>query len=201
MSSDPSAFGAHGDRWRSSRVWVDGRLHPVPDSTASGAAASLRDAFVADETGPLGLLETLRVEQGRALHFEEHVQRLRASARALGIPQPDPAELERGARELLAAVAEEAPRVFALRLAVVPTRGLFVSARAATPFADAGVVVTTSSASVDPGGAGVHKTTRRAAYRRAREEARARDAWDGLLRGVDGTFVSESLSSFCSGYR
>lgn len=55
-----------------------------------------------------GVFETLRVQSGRAVWWQAHVERLAAGARRLGIPGPDPAWLAREAAQLLAQSPERA---------------------------------------------------------------------------------------------
>jgi len=79
-------------------------------------------AVHADDEGFLrgrGAFETTRVYQGHAFRLGDHLERLAASARRLGLPEPPRRELERLVEEALAAAA--VPDAF-VRLYVTPGR-------------------------------------------------------------------------------
>jgi branched-chain amino acid aminotransferase len=77
------------------KVWLNGEIREEGEACIAPAD---RGFLLGD-----GVFETLRSHAGRLPTLDEHLDRLAASARALGIAPPPLAELGRGARELMAA--------------------------------------------------------------------------------------------------
>jgi branched-chain amino acid aminotransferase len=77
------------------KVWLNGEIREGGEACISPAD---RGFLLGD-----GVFETLRSHSGRLPTLDEHLDRLAAGARALGITPPPLAELGRGALELLAA--------------------------------------------------------------------------------------------------
>jgi branched-chain amino acid aminotransferase len=84
-------------------VWLNGRLVDEGDACISPAD---RGFLLGD-----GVFETLRSYAGRLPTLGDHLERLAAGARALGIALPPLGELERGATELLSASGLDDARV------------------------------------------------------------------------------------------
>ncbi|WP_329130142.1 aminodeoxychorismate lyase [Streptomyces sp. NBC_01476] len=77
------------------RIWVDGGLRDAADATVS--------VFDHGLTVGDGVFETLKAVDGRAFATTRHLNRLARSARGLGLPEPDLAEVARACQEVLAA--------------------------------------------------------------------------------------------------
>lgn len=77
------------------KIWLDGQLRD-----ADGARVSVFDHGL---TVGDGVFETLKAEEGRAFALTRHLQRLTASARGLGLPDPDLDEVRRACEAVLAA--------------------------------------------------------------------------------------------------
>ncbi|MDY7105238.1 MAG: aminotransferase class IV [Actinomycetota bacterium] len=84
-------------------VWLDGRLLPAAEAAI---ATTDRGLTVGD-----GVFETMLVIDGRAFALRRHLERLAASADALGITTPAPGELRTAVEELLTATGPAAGRV------------------------------------------------------------------------------------------
>lgn len=76
-------------------VWIDGELVPIEQARVSPLDHGLT---VGD-----GVFETLRVYAGTPFAWRRHLERLRASAGALGLPVPDAGELRLAADAVLRA--------------------------------------------------------------------------------------------------
>lgn len=122
-----------------------------------------------------GLIETVRVRNGVAPLWYLHLRRLVASCQTLGIPFPRALEVPEGG----------ADRVH--RLEVGPG-GVEVTSRAVGPVAP--VKLHTSAVAHRPYR---HKTTERAQFTRAAEEARAAGADDGLLLTAEGQVAEPTI--------
>ena len=77
------------------RIWVDGELRDAGDATVSVLDHGLT---VGD-----GVFETLKAVDGTAFAMDRHLRRLARSARGLGLPEPDAAEVARACAAVLAA--------------------------------------------------------------------------------------------------
>lgn len=77
------------------RIWVDGELRDAGD-----AAVSVLDHGL---TVGDGVFETLKAVEGTAFALDRHLRRLARSARGLGLPEPDAAEIARACAAVLAA--------------------------------------------------------------------------------------------------
>jgi branched-chain amino acid aminotransferase len=77
------------------KVWLDGGL---VDADRACISPFDRGFLLGD-----GVFETLRSHSGRPFRLRQHLERLEAGARALGLAVPPPGELELGARSLLEA--------------------------------------------------------------------------------------------------
>ena len=179
-------------------IWIDGRLLRGPSATLSVFDRGARDGE--------GLFETVRVEAGRPLNWERHLERMVLSAAVLGFPvPPSPAEWREGLDQVLAAdqLTDAAARMTVTR--GVP-RGRPVRACAwieAEPLearlwrgarsGEASAVI--SRTAFEPGPLGRHKTTSRLAYHLARDEARIARADEALLAAADGEILEGSVSN------
>jgi branched-chain amino acid aminotransferase len=76
------------------KVWLNGGLVDEADARISPSD----HGFLLGD----GVFETLRTYDGRLVMLAEHLERLEAGARAMGIEAPDRTTLARGARELVA---------------------------------------------------------------------------------------------------
>jgi len=125
------------------------------------------------ETAGYGLIETMRVREGRIPFLERHLTRLDRSLRALGVPRP--------ARDVAALVAPFAGTGDAvLRVEVCDGRAT-VTVRE-LPALDAPAVITAS----EPHQPYPHKTTERDCFVDAAEEAAIAEADDALLLTPEG---------------
>jgi len=192
--SGPPARGANVARV----LWINGRLCRGED-----AVLSLFDRGASDGEG---LFETLRVEGGRPLEWDAHLERLVLSAAELGFPvPPSPAKLREGLAELLEATGlENAVARFTVTRGIPggrPTRtGAWIEASPLEARLWRGVRSGTASAVVsrtafEPGPLGRHKTTSRLAYQLAREEARGERADEALLVARDGELLEGAVSN------
>jgi branched-chain amino acid aminotransferase len=76
-------------------IWLDGELRDSADARVS--------VFDHGLTVGDGVFETMKTEQGRAFAMRRHLERLAASARGLGLPEPDPDEIRSACAEVLRA--------------------------------------------------------------------------------------------------
>jgi branched-chain amino acid aminotransferase len=173
-------------------VWLDGALLP-PD----GAALSIDDPAV--RWGE-GLFETMRAEGGRVGLLERHLDRLLASAQALGLaPMPDRPLLRRGVDEALRALAAPVARV---RLTATARPTVLVEATREAP---AAAQPRTASAlgvlgAWCPGDRiAEHKTLSYAGPRLAQRRAEAAGADHALLLDAEGRLGQAALANvFCA---
>lgn len=93
------------------RIWLDGGLQDVDDAHVSVLDHGLT---VGD-----GVFETVKATAGRPFALTRHVERLAASARGLGLPEPDREEVRRAC----AAVTEAHPAPYG-RLRITYTGGI-----------------------------------------------------------------------------
>jgi branched-chain amino acid aminotransferase len=125
------------------------------------------------ETAGYGLIETMRVREGRIPFLERHLARLEHSLRALGLPRP--------ARDVAALVTPFAGTGDAvLRVEVCDGRAT-VTVRE-LPALDSPAVITAA----EPHRPYPHKTTERDCFVDAAEEAEIAEADDALLLTPDG---------------
>ncbi|MBH5337915.1 aminodeoxychorismate lyase [Streptomyces pactum] len=76
-------------------IWLDGALRDEDEARVS--------VFDHGLTVGDGVFETLKTEDGRAFALTRHLRRLAASARGLGLPEPDEAEVRRACAAVLEA--------------------------------------------------------------------------------------------------
>ena len=125
------------------------------------------------ETAGYGLIETMRVREGRIPFLERHLARLERSLRALGLPRP--------ARDVAALVTPFSGTGNAvLRVEVCDGRAT-VTVRE-LPALDAPAVITAA----EPHRPYPHKTTERDCFVDAAEEAEIAEADDALLLTPEG---------------
>lgn len=170
--------------------WIDGVLHPPGEGRVS-----------VDDLGfqlGLAVFETLAFDGHTVFFLAEHVERLRAGARAIGIPWPLPWDPARALRDYAAALGG---RPAALRLTLtrgVPGRGptLVLGARSIDVPPAEGVVVALARFRVRVGSPieGL-KSTNRLRNVLAREEAVARGAWEALLCTDEGDLCEGTVSN------
>jgi len=94
------------------KTWVDGALLDAADAVVS--------VFDHGLTVGDGVFETVKVRDGVPFALTRHLQRLTASARGLGLPEPDEAAVRRAVEETLAAN----PDVDPARLRITVTGGV-----------------------------------------------------------------------------
>ena len=179
-------------------VWIDGRLCRGGEATLSLFDRGARDGE--------GLFETLRVDDGRPLLWERHMERLVLSAAVLGFPVPASPQALRAALDQV--LAAQGLRDAVVRITVTrgipggrPTRtGAWLDAEPlagrlwrGTRAGAATVVV--SRRPFAPGSLGAHKTTSRLPYHLAREEARVAGADEALLVSEAGEVLEGAVSN------
>lgn len=178
------------------RIWVDGRVLG-PGEYGLRAAALDRGTLLGD-----GLFETLLVEDGRVVALAAHLDRLEASARALGFPDfgPRRSEVREAIGALVAGDASASRRALRITFTAGEGRGLarpaetvgrlVVSIGACPPAPSSLAAALLDTPRVDPlcPTAG-HKTTSTLRWVLARAEARRRGADVALVRTVDGDVV------------
>jgi branched-chain amino acid aminotransferase len=76
------------------RAWIDGRL--LPDPTAAAVPVSDHGLTVGD-----GVFESVKVVDGQPFALGRHLDRLRGSARGLGLPEPDEPLVQAGIAAVL----------------------------------------------------------------------------------------------------
>jgi branched-subunit amino acid aminotransferase/4-amino-4-deoxychorismate lyase len=179
-------------------VWVDGRLCRGADAKLSLFDRGARDGE--------GLFETFRVEGGRPIQWERHLERLVLSAAELGFPVPPaPANLRAALDQVLAAgeLSDAVARLTVTRgiPGQKPARaGAWLEAEPLEARLWRGTRAGAASAIVsrtafEPGALGRHKTTSRLAYHLAREEARAARADEALLVDAGGELLEGTVSN------
>jgi len=174
-------------------VSVDGRIVPAEEARISVLDLGLQLG--------LAVFETLLVEGQRIFYFAEHVERMRSGARALGIEWPERFDAERAMLAFAARSGPERRAVRAMLTRGVPGVGasLVVTARAVEPPPAEGVELVVARERVLSGDPVVAiKSTNRARNVLAREEARARGAWDALFATEEGDFTESTIANlFC----
>jgi len=179
-------------------AWVNGRM-----CRGSEAAISIFDRGARDGEG---LFESVRVESGRPLCWDRHLERLIVSAAELGFPvPPHPTTLAEALAQVLEA---NQMRDAAARLTVTrgvpggcPTRaGSWITVE---PLASrlwhgtkrSAAALVLSAVPFRPGTLGRFKTTGRLPYSLAREEARAAGADEALLVSADDQVLEGAVSN------
>lgn len=169
-------------------VWLDGALIP-----AGRAALSIDDPGT--RWGE-GLFETMRAEGGRVALLERHLDRLEASAAALGLaPMPPRAAMRAAVAEALAASGAEPARV---RLTATPRPTLLVEAGPEPPLPDEPPAVTALAlrGAWWPGNAiAEHKTLSFLGHRVAQRRAERAGAGHALLLDADGRLGEAALAN------
>ncbi|MBF9068627.1 aminotransferase class IV [Streptacidiphilus fuscans] len=85
------------------QIWVNGRLQDAEEATVSVLDHGMT---VGD-----GVFETVKTTDGRPFALRRHIDRLERSARGLGLPAPDRAEVERACAAVLEANPTELGRL------------------------------------------------------------------------------------------
>lgn len=175
-------------------MWLDGRLVP-PDQ----AVLRLDDPGV---RWGLGLFETMRADAGRVPLLDRHVQRLLASAAALGLaPFPDEAAVRDAVAAVLSAHGDGPARV---RLTATPRPTLLVEATALPGDVHLNAPGRSTASSLRgawlPGNRiAEHKTLSAAAWRLAQLRAEAAGAGHALLLDRDGRMGEAAVANvFCA---
>jgi branched-chain amino acid aminotransferase len=171
-------------------VWVDGAL------LAPGVPAISPE----DPGFLLGLavFETLLCEEGRLFFVEEHLERLRAGAAALGIDVPADWLAARGLNEVVRALAG---RSAAIRITLTPgapgqgLRTVLTTRPWSAPPAEGVAVLLIEGAKLAGGEVEGLKTTSRARNVLARAQAERRGAWEALLGTEAGDLSEGSVSN------
>jgi branched-chain amino acid aminotransferase len=176
----------------------------VPDRSGRGGELEASEASEGGVPAVAGLLETLRVYEGRPFLWERHLQRLTASAIELDFPPPRPDALRAALDDLLAekGLSDAVVRITLTRGGNQGPRGSGIRIEA-EPLAtrlwrgslrgDPRAIV--SRTPLEPGALGRHKTTGRLAYHLAREEARAAGADEALLVSPAGRVLEGAVSN------
>jgi len=107
------------------RVWLNGRVLPVDEARVSVLDHGLT---VGD-----GVFETLKVVAGVPFAVSRHVRRLRRSAQALGLPEPDPELVMAAMADAIAANRTETGGVGRLRITYTSGQGPLGSDRGPGP--------------------------------------------------------------------
>ncbi len=169
-------------------VWLDGALVPP-----GAAALSIDDPAV--RWGE-GLFETMRAEGGRVGLLEHHLDRVAASAEALGMaPMPSRERMRGAVAEALAASGARPARV---RLTVTPRPTLLVevSPEEPAPAEPAAVTAISVRGAWWPGNViAEHKTLSYAGHRVAQRRAEAAGADHALLLDADGRLGEAALAN------
>jgi branched-subunit amino acid aminotransferase/4-amino-4-deoxychorismate lyase len=167
-------------------AWVNGRFLPA------------REAEVPALTGPDdGLFETVLVRDGAPVLLDAHLDRLIASARAIGhLDPPDRAELTAACRALPGRLGISRGR---MRIAAVKGRTAVTVAPfegySAEIYERGAVAVLADRAGHPLGERAGRKVLPYTALLEAREEARARGAVDVLFHARDGALLEGSASN------
>lgn len=192
------------------KVWVNGKLK---DARVPLLSVYDRGFLYGD-----GVYETLRVEQGRLFHFNEHYRRLKRSARGLGLRVPYGGNvLRRGVDRLLKSNALKdavlritltrgpGPLGFDPRSATVPTCVMIATPprRHAEELYRRGILLAVSrvrrtpATSLDP----AFKSTNNLNNILAKMEAVRRGAYEALMLNIDGDLAEGTISNvfFISG--
>jgi len=197
-------------------VWVDGELHPESQATVS--------VFDHGLTVGDGVFETVKAVAGAPFALTRHLDRLAASARGLGLPEPDLGRVRAAVHETIAAQPDP---VDDLRVRITFTGGvsplgsdrgtigptLVVALASLAPAAASAAIVTVPWPRNERGALAGLKTTSYAenvialAYARSRggSEAICADTTGRLCEGtgsnvilaIDGRLITPSLSSGC----
>ncbi len=136
-----------------------------------------------DKTG-YGVIETMRVREGRIPFLAHHIARLERSLRELGLPQPS--------RDLAALVQPFAETGDAVLRVEVRGGQASVTVRE-LPALDAPVVITAS----EPHRPYPHKTTARDCFVTAAGQAEQAGADDALLLTLDGLVAEGTVWTLC----
>jgi branched-chain amino acid aminotransferase len=107
------------------KVWLDGRM-----VAADAAAVSVLDHGL---TVGDGVFETVKVVEGRPFALSRHLTRLAASARGLGLPEPDLDRVRAGVDEVLAAAGDGEAGLARLRITLTGGPSPLGSARGDAP--------------------------------------------------------------------
>lgn len=137
----------------------------------------------------MGLIETARVEQGRAPLWPLHLARLTASACALGLPLPVrlPSALD------VVGAARDIAGVAAVRL-TVDAEGVRLDARPVPPAGEGWHACAAPHARM-PDALLAHKTTRRAKHEAAAAHARARGCQEALWLDPAGRLTEGAITN------
>jgi branched-chain amino acid aminotransferase len=169
-------------------VWLDGAVVP-----AASARLSIDDPAV--RWGE-GLFETMRAEGGRVALLERHLDRIAASAGALGMaPMPPRRAMRAAVAEALAACGADPARV---RLTATPRPTLLVEVTPETPLPAEPPAVTAIAVrgAWAPGNRlAEHKTLSYAGHRAAQRRALAAGADHALLLDADGRLGEAALAN------
>jgi para-aminobenzoate synthetase/4-amino-4-deoxychorismate lyase len=161
------------------------------DSEADAEYAEVRAkaAVLAEEWPPFSLLETLKLERGKYVLLERHLERLLSSARHLDVPVD-----ERDARLALERCAREHSRsAWRVRVLVAEDAAVRVEAEPLQPLSEGALPIALAAEPVCRQDRFLyHKTTHRSMYERRR--ARRSDVYDVLLYNEEG-----ELTEFTTG--
>jgi branched-subunit amino acid aminotransferase/4-amino-4-deoxychorismate lyase len=148
--------------------------------------------------GGAALLETLAVVGGRALLFEQHLQRLNRSESELGWSRSSAASVREGIDGLLEACAVDSGALRLVR-SLGPPGGpatLLLGLRALPHVPAQGLdLVVDDGVWAAPSGFDGHKHTGRLARSLLRERAQQRGAFDALLVGRDGAVLEATCAN------
>ena len=171
-------------------IWANGKLHPAGTPVIEAE----------DQGFLLGLavFDTVLLEERCILFLEEHLERLHQGALELGIPWPPPWDPEQAFREIADALGESTA-ILRMTLSLgVPGKGstLVITPREVVPPPAEGIRVLVSSHK-KLGGAQLEgvKSNNRMRNMLAREEARARGAWEAILPNAAGDLSEGTISN------
>ena len=141
------------------------------------------------------LFETLRISNGRVRHLAQHLQRLQASAQALGF-QMDEATVRTALAQQVQAL--DVAQNWRLRLDLQHGGQLRWQHAAVAPLSAGAALLVLSSSPVPPQEAALlnHKTSLRRAYDAAIHKAMAHGAFDTLFLNAQGEVTEGARSTF-----
>ena len=187
-------LGAAQDGRRPALLGVGGGI--VLDSVAADeyAETQTKTRFLTEMDPGFSLFETLRVSRGRLRHLHWHLQRLQASARALGFRYPAQAVQDTLAQHL---TGLDAQRNYRLRLDLHHDGSLVCQHAELAPLPPGPAPLLLSADAVPPAEAALlqHKTSLRSHYDAAIRQAMAQQAFDAVFVNARGEVTEGARST------
>lgn len=171
-------------------IWANGAVHP--------AGTPVVDAEDQGFLLGLAVFDTVLYEEGCLYFVEEHLDRLRRGAAEIHVPWPPPWDPLEAMREAARAL-EGRPAALRMTLSAgVPGRGatLVVTPRELDPPPSEGIrVLVSSHRKLGTNQLETVKSTNRMRNILARDEARARGAWEAILPNDEGDLSEGTISN------